>query len=84
MMDQISICGVLTKRHEIDPFLKRKVTGGGQTRTNDQEGSTVYLVELERNHSLGVASGWPNTKFRSLLSTTGRLEASDSPERPNR
>ncbi|GFU71116.1 hypothetical protein TNCV_1216401 [Trichonephila clavipes] len=25
---------------------------GGQTRTNVQEGSTVYLVGLERNHLL--------------------------------
>ncbi|GFX61150.1 hypothetical protein TNCV_4565451 [Trichonephila clavipes] len=35
---------------------------------------------LERNHLLGVASVWPNTKFRSLLSTTGPFEASDWPE----
>ncbi|GFX23659.1 hypothetical protein TNCV_3596011 [Trichonephila clavipes] len=48
-----------------------------QTRINDQEGSTVYLMGLERNHLLGVASAWPNTKFKSLLSTTGPFEASD-------
>ncbi|GFU14699.1 hypothetical protein TNCV_3607761, partial [Trichonephila clavipes] len=48
-----------------------------QTRTNGQEGSTVHLVGLERNHLLGDASAWPNTKFRSLLSTTGPFEASD-------
>ncbi|GFW67977.1 uncharacterized protein TNCV_1617381 [Trichonephila clavipes] len=48
-----------------------------QTRTNGQEGSTVYLVGLERNNLLGVASVWPNTKFRSLLSTTVPFEASD-------
>ncbi|GFV95033.1 histone-lysine N-methyltransferase SETMAR [Trichonephila clavipes] len=28
MMDRISICETLTKRNEIDPFLKRMVTGG--------------------------------------------------------
>ncbi|GFW93819.1 histone-lysine N-methyltransferase SETMAR [Trichonephila clavipes] len=33
--------------------------------TNGQEGSIVYLVGLERNHLLGDASAWPNTKFRS-------------------
>ncbi|GFW94741.1 hypothetical protein TNCV_4247811 [Trichonephila clavipes] len=32
-----------------------------------------------RNRLLGVASVWPNTKFRSL-STTGPFEASDLPE----
>ncbi|GFX04454.1 hypothetical protein TNCV_899841 [Trichonephila clavipes] len=53
---------------------------GGQTRTNGQEGSTVYLVRMERNHLLGVASALPNTKFRSLLPTTGSFEASDCPE----
>ncbi|GFX37229.1 hypothetical protein TNCV_995041 [Trichonephila clavipes] len=46
-------------------------------RINGKEGSTVYLMELERNHLLGIASAWPNTKFRSLLSTTGPFEASD-------
>ncbi|GFY10320.1 hypothetical protein TNCV_2629991 [Trichonephila clavipes] len=48
-----------------------------QTKTIGQEGSTVYLVGLEMIHLLGVASAWPNTKFRSLLSTTGSFEASD-------
>ncbi|GFV68847.1 hypothetical protein TNCV_1985121 [Trichonephila clavipes] len=55
-------------------------SNGGQTRTNGKEGSTVYLGGLERNHLLGDASAWPNTKFRSLLSTTGPFEASDCPE----
>ncbi|GFX30562.1 hypothetical protein TNCV_3462121 [Trichonephila clavipes] len=55
----------------------RSSSNGGQTRTNSQEGSTVYLVGLERNNLLEVASAWPNTKFRSLLSTTGSFEASD-------
>ncbi|GFW87566.1 hypothetical protein TNCV_4485311 [Trichonephila clavipes] len=35
---------------------------------------------LEKNHLLGIASAWPNTKFRYLLSTTGPFEASDSSE----
>ncbi|GFV73656.1 hypothetical protein TNCV_3200311 [Trichonephila clavipes] len=48
-----------------------------QTRTNGHEGSTVYLVEQERNHLLGVVSAWSNTKFIYLLSTTGPFEASD-------
>ncbi|GFW60645.1 histone-lysine N-methyltransferase SETMAR [Trichonephila clavipes] len=42
-----------------------------------RKGSTVYLVGLEKNHLLSVASLWPNTKFRSLLSTTGPFEGSD-------
>ncbi|GFW36492.1 hypothetical protein TNCV_1344531 [Trichonephila clavipes] len=57
--------------------VRRSSSNGGQTRTNGHEGSTVYLVELEGNHLIGVASAWPNTKFRSLLSTTGPFEASD-------
>ncbi|GFT88493.1 HTH_48 domain-containing protein [Trichonephila clavipes] len=36
----------------------------------------VYLVGLENNLLLLVASIWPNTKFRSLLSTNGTFEAS--------
>ncbi|GFU61000.1 hypothetical protein TNCV_4436311 [Trichonephila clavipes] len=48
-----------------------------QTLTNGQEGSTVYLKGLEMNHLLEVASVWPNTNFRSLLSTTGPFEVSD-------
>ncbi|GFV78840.1 uncharacterized protein TNCV_4079401 [Trichonephila clavipes] len=66
MMDRISICEALAKRSEIDPFLKRMVTGdengvtydntvrkrswsnGGQTRTNGQEGSIVYLMGLRK------------------------------------
>ncbi|GFU85179.1 uncharacterized protein TNCV_1554421 [Trichonephila clavipes] len=60
--------------------VRRSSSNGGQTRTISQEGSTVYLVGLERNHLLGVASAWPNTKFRYLLSTTGLFEASDLPE----
>ncbi|GFS67268.1 hypothetical protein TNCV_2902701 [Trichonephila clavipes] len=51
-----------------------------KTRTNGQEGSIVCLAGLERNNLLGVASVWPNTKFRSLLSTTGPFVARDWPE----
>ncbi|GFS87310.1 histone-lysine N-methyltransferase SETMAR [Trichonephila clavipes] len=71
MIDRISISEALAKRNEIDPFLKRIVTGddkwvtydnivrerswskcgeAAQTRTNIQEGSTVYLVGLEKNN----------------------------------
>ncbi|GFU18146.1 histone-lysine N-methyltransferase SETMAR [Trichonephila clavipes] len=53
----------------IDVNFGRSHSNGGQIRTNGQEGSTAYLVGLERNHLLGVASAWRNTKFRSLLST---------------
>ncbi|GFU45228.1 putative DD34D transposase [Trichonephila clavipes] len=38
--------------------------------------SCPALVELEMNHLLGVASAWPNTKFKYLLSTIGPFEAS--------
>ncbi|GFT44516.1 hypothetical protein TNCV_72221 [Trichonephila clavipes] len=38
---------------------------------------TGLTVGLERNHLLEVASAWPNTKFISLLSTTGSFEAID-------
>ncbi|GFW39316.1 histone-lysine N-methyltransferase SETMAR [Trichonephila clavipes] len=73
----------VTEIIEVDR-LRRSSSNGGQTRTKGQEGSTVYLVGLERNHLLGDASAWPNTKFRSLLSTTGPFEASDGPEMANR
>ncbi|GFT44713.1 histone-lysine N-methyltransferase SETMAR [Trichonephila clavipes] len=36
-----------------------------------------HTVGLEKNPLLGVASAWPNTKFRYLLSTTGPFKASD-------
>ncbi|GFW62809.1 mariner Mos1 transposase [Trichonephila clavipes] len=35
MMDRISICEALAKRNEIDPFLKRMVTGDEKWVTND-------------------------------------------------
>ncbi|GFT66191.1 mariner transposase [Trichonephila clavipes] len=35
MMDRISICKALTKRNEIDPFLKRMVTGDEKWVTYD-------------------------------------------------
>ncbi|GFX45190.1 hypothetical protein TNCV_3432381 [Trichonephila clavipes] len=38
------------------------------------------MVGLERNHLIGVASAWPNTKFRSLLTTAVPFEAIDCPE----
>ncbi|GFW36028.1 hypothetical protein TNCV_4928921 [Trichonephila clavipes] len=98
MMDRISICKALAKRNEIDPFLKRMVTGGEKWVTYDNivqkrsgtkcseaaqmvakaelTARKVLLVELEINNLLKVASVWPKTKFRSLLSTTGPFEAS--------
>ncbi|GFX92270.1 DDE_3 domain-containing protein [Trichonephila clavipes] len=54
---------------------RRSSSNGGQIRTNGQEGSTVYLVGLERNNLLSVASAWLNTKFRYLLSTIGPIES---------
>ncbi|GFY13916.1 hypothetical protein TNCV_1295771 [Trichonephila clavipes] len=45
---------------------RRRVStsNGDQTRTNGQQGSTVYLG-LEKNHLLGVVSAWQtlNSKF---------------------
>ncbi|GFX01338.1 hypothetical protein TNCV_3730071 [Trichonephila clavipes] len=38
------------------------------------EGSTVK--GLERNYMLEAASAWPNSKFKSLLSTTGYFVSS--------
>ncbi|GFX77963.1 hypothetical protein TNCV_909801 [Trichonephila clavipes] len=39
---------------------------------------------LKRMVTEGVGSAWPNTKFRSLLSTTGQFEARVWPELANR
>ncbi|GFU45803.1 hypothetical protein TNCV_4211001 [Trichonephila clavipes] len=58
--------------------VKTNGLNNGQTRTNGQEGST--FSGTGNNHSLGVASVCPNTKFRSLLSTIGLFEASEWPE----
>ena len=67
MLDRISICENLTKRNQIEAFLKRKGTGDekwatydnimcenvrGQTRINGQEGFAVCFVGLERNYPL--------------------------------
>ncbi|GFT83519.1 hypothetical protein TNCV_5061361 [Trichonephila clavipes] len=43
-------------RKKLDSKRNSISSNGGQIRTNGQEGSTVYLVGLERNHLLGVAS----------------------------
>ncbi|GFU34347.1 mariner Mos1 transposase [Trichonephila clavipes] len=44
MMDRISICEALAKRNEIDPFLKRMVTG-------DKKGVTYYNIMRKRSWS---------------------------------
>ncbi|GFY25442.1 mariner transposase [Trichonephila clavipes] len=44
MMDQISICHALAKRNEIDPFLKRMVTG-------DEKWVTYYNTVRKRSWS---------------------------------
>ncbi|GFT70369.1 histone-lysine N-methyltransferase SETMAR [Trichonephila clavipes] len=85
MMDRISTCEALAKRNEIDPFLKRMVTG-------DEKGVTYYNIVRKRSWSkCGEADqtvakpGLTDRKvLLSLLSTTGLFEASDSPELANR
>ncbi|GFU24747.1 hypothetical protein TNCV_793721 [Trichonephila clavipes] len=44
MMDRISICEVLAKRKEIDPFLKQMVTG-------DEKGVTYDTIKRKRSWS---------------------------------
>ncbi|GFV43235.1 histone-lysine N-methyltransferase SETMAR [Trichonephila clavipes] len=44
----------------------------------------TVLSHLREESLLGVASAWPNTKFRFLVSTTGPFETSDWPELANR
>ncbi|GFV88726.1 histone-lysine N-methyltransferase SETMAR [Trichonephila clavipes] len=44
MMGQISICEALSKRNEIDPFLKRMVTG-------DEKWAAYYNIVLKRSWS---------------------------------
>ncbi|GFV70898.1 hypothetical protein TNCV_3040931 [Trichonephila clavipes] len=102
MMDRISICEVLVKWNEIDPFLKRMVNGEVIARSHTTLLSKTIMVkgavkQLKRwpnqdywpgrfycvfggtgkESNIRDASAWPNTKFRSLLSTTGPFEASD-------
>ncbi|GFX03836.1 mariner transposase [Trichonephila clavipes] len=93
MMDRISIFEALAKRNEINLFLKRMMTGDEKwviyynivrKRSWSKCGEAAQTVGLERNHLLGVASAWPNTKFRSLLLTTGPFEAGDRPEMANK
>ncbi|GFT97945.1 mariner transposase [Trichonephila clavipes] len=47
MMDRISICKSLAKRNEIDPFLKRMVTG------DEKWSHTTILCENYLNESMG-------------------------------
>ncbi|GFV99958.1 hypothetical protein TNCV_3567491 [Trichonephila clavipes] len=44
MLDRISICEALAKRNEIDPFLKRMVTG-------DEKWVTYYNIVQKRSWS---------------------------------
>ncbi|GFW00857.1 hypothetical protein TNCV_1760951 [Trichonephila clavipes] len=69
MMDRISICDILAKRSEIDPFLQRMVTG---------DEKCVAYDNIVRKRSWSKRG--PNTKFRYLLSTNGPSEDSDRPE----
>ncbi|GFY04741.1 histone-lysine N-methyltransferase SETMAR [Trichonephila clavipes] len=73
MMDRITIRKSLAKRIEIDPFFKRMMTGSEKWNTYDN---------IARKQSWSKRG--PNTKFKSLLSTTGPLEANNWPELANR
>ncbi|GFX19325.1 hypothetical protein TNCV_3014641 [Trichonephila clavipes] len=67
----VTYCNIVRKR------TWSKCGEAAQTVVKPRLTATVHLVGLEKNHLLGDASAWPNTKFRSLLSTTGPFEASD-------
>ncbi|GFS77514.1 putative DD34D transposase [Trichonephila clavipes] len=49
MMDRISICEALAKRNEIDPFLKRMVTG-------DEKLATYSTILCKNDHGQRVIS----------------------------
>ncbi|GFT19568.1 histone-lysine N-methyltransferase SETMAR [Trichonephila clavipes] len=66
MMNRISIRESLSKRNEISPFLIRMVTG-------DEKLVTYYNI-VRNDCGQRTASAWPNTKFKSVLSTTGPLK----------
>ncbi|GFV36713.1 putative DD34D transposase [Trichonephila clavipes] len=86
-MDQVSICEALAKRNEIDPFLKRMVTGDekwvtyydielllhGQTLNSD-----LYCEQLDRL-KLAIDQKWPelaNRRGVALHQDNARLHTS--------
>ncbi|GFT87087.1 hypothetical protein TNCV_2748481 [Trichonephila clavipes] len=72
MMDRISVCEALAKRNEIDPFLKRMVTG-------DEKGShtTILCVNDHGQSAVKHLKRWPNQnkrpgKFYCVFGETGK------------
>ncbi|GFT47433.1 uncharacterized protein TNCV_3749841 [Trichonephila clavipes] len=53
MMDPISICEALAKRNEIDPFLKRMMTGEGKWVTCDNTVKKTFMVKAWSSSSNG-------------------------------
>ncbi|GFV42015.1 mariner transposase [Trichonephila clavipes] len=60
MIDRISICETLAKRNEIDPFLKRMVTG-------DEKWVTYYNVVRKRSWSKCGEAAQPGLTTRKVL-----------------
>ncbi|GFT68807.1 mariner transposase [Trichonephila clavipes] len=66
MMDRISICEALSKRNEIDSFLKRMVAG-------DEKWVTYYTILCENNHGQSAVKElkwWSNQKLTARKGST--------------
>ncbi|GFW83506.1 putative DD34D transposase [Trichonephila clavipes] len=77
MMDRISICKTLAKRNEIDPFLKRMVTG-------DRKWVTYYNIVQKRSWCGEAAQMVNKPGLTARMISPGPFEASYWPELVNR
>ncbi|GFX67267.1 hypothetical protein TNCV_775241 [Trichonephila clavipes] len=59
MMDRISICEALTKRNEIDPFLKRMVTGDEKWVRYEN----IVAKRLWPKRGVKQLKRWPKTRI---------------------
>ncbi|GFW17806.1 mariner transposase [Trichonephila clavipes] len=75
MMDRISICEALAKRNEIDPFIKRMVTGDEKWVTYD---NIVRKRSWSKRGEAAQTGAKPGLTSRKLI--TGPFEASDRSE----
>ncbi|GFV72779.1 histone-lysine N-methyltransferase SETMAR [Trichonephila clavipes] len=80
-MDRISMYEALAKRNEIDPFLKRMVTGDEKWVTYDNTVRKRSWSKRGEAAQTGVKLGLTPKKVLIYLSTTGPFEARDWLER---
>ncbi|GFW35086.1 hypothetical protein TNCV_5066521 [Trichonephila clavipes] len=81
MMDRISICEALAKRNEIDPFLKRMVTGDEKWITSCDGGQNARYRTLKAHFWLNGYVNKQNCRIWSEANPQVYVETPLHPEK---